>query len=231
MILQTFTYNNPNYLLMTRAYSVTSILNTKFKEMQFEGEFLDLIGKPELSGCWFIQGGTGNGKTTFTMKLCRYLSNFATIGYNSLEEGVSQALKKQLRKHNMKELGSRFKVWHKIEIPDLIAKLKQPKSPQVIVIDTVQYAFASLREIKAMIDSFPNKLFIIISHEHGKTPEGTVAVRLKQLAGVKIRIIAFVAFCMSRYLENSAGKPYVIWEEEARKFHPFLEQTNTLNIL
>lgn len=231
MILQTFTYNNPNYLLMTRAYSVTAILNTKFKEMQFEGEFLDLIGKPELSGCWFIQGGTGNGKTTFLMKLCRYLSNFATIGFNSLEEGVSHALKQQLRKHNMKELKHRFKVWHKEEIPSLITKLKQPKSPQVIVIDTVQYAFVSLREIKAMIDSFPNKLFIFVSHEEGKKPEGTTAIRLKQLASVKIRIVGYVAFCISRYHENSAGKPYIIWEEEARKFHPFLEQTNTLNIL
>ncbi|MGL5912561.1 MAG: ATP-dependent serine protease, partial [Bacteroidales bacterium] len=57
----------------TRAKSVSDILRYKPKALAFDGEWLASFGTPELSGCWLIWGGSGNGKTRFVLQLCKYL--------------------------------------------------------------------------------------------------------------------------------------------------------------
>ena len=61
---------------MKRAYSIRNVLDAKFKTLDFEGEWLDAVGQPELGGSWMIFGGTKNGKTSLAMMLARYLTRF-----------------------------------------------------------------------------------------------------------------------------------------------------------
>ena len=56
---------------MARAISVNQLLAKKRNLMPFEGVWLDIIGRPELAGSWFIYGSSGNGKTTFVLQLCK----------------------------------------------------------------------------------------------------------------------------------------------------------------
>ncbi|MCU7571192.1 hypothetical protein N4241_08765, partial [Riemerella anatipestifer] len=69
------------------AYSYADIAKRKFNTMKFEGDWLELIGEPEVSGCWIIWGLSGNGKTRFALQLAKYLTKFQKVFYNTLEEG------------------------------------------------------------------------------------------------------------------------------------------------
>ena len=46
--------------MIERAWSPTDIERAKFKELEFEGEWLKEIGKPEVTGRWVIIGPPKN---------------------------------------------------------------------------------------------------------------------------------------------------------------------------
>lgn len=77
---------------MRRAISNKNVIQAKFETAPFTGEWLASFGRPELRGAWIIYGGSGCGKTTFVMQLCKYLTTFGRVAYNSLEQGLSLSL-------------------------------------------------------------------------------------------------------------------------------------------
>lgn len=79
---------------MSRAISNKNVLAAQFETADFDGAFLASFGRPELRGVWIIWGGSGSGKTTFTLQLCKYLAGFRRVAYNSLEQGLSLSLQK-----------------------------------------------------------------------------------------------------------------------------------------
>lgn len=79
---------------MARAISNKNVLQAKFDVADFDGAFLASFGRPELRGEWLIYGGSGCGKTTFVMQLCKYLTRFRRVAYNSLEQGLSLSLQR-----------------------------------------------------------------------------------------------------------------------------------------
>ena len=199
---------------LKRAYSVDDLYKMVFKTLAFEGEWLDLIGEPELTGCWIIKGDSGNGKTTFNLQLAKYLTNFGKVAYNTIEEGARATFQRAFKKVNMKPCKGKLIVLHKEGYEELLARLRKPKSPNIIFIDSVQYFDADKRRIKAMINEFPNKLFIFISHVEGSNnkPTGSTAKAVMYDADVKITVEGFKAFPISRY---GGTVPYVIWKEGA----------------
>ena len=130
---------------MARAASVEQVLKTKFKMLPFDGEWLAALGCPELTGSWIVWGNSGNGKTRFALQLCKYLCNFGRVAYNSLEEGVSASLMKALQETNMMEARRKFIVLDKEPIGELVKRLKQQKSPNIICIDSLQYGLLEYR--------------------------------------------------------------------------------------
>ncbi len=78
---------------MGRAISNKNVLTAKFEVAEFDGAFLASFGKPELRGAWIIYGGSGSGKTSFVMQVCKYLTRFRRVAYDSLEQGLSLSLK------------------------------------------------------------------------------------------------------------------------------------------
>lgn len=197
---------------LKRAYSVDDLYKMKFKTLPFEGEWLGLIGEPELTGCWIIYGDSGNGKTTFNLQLAKYLTNFGKVAYDTIEEGAKATFQRAFTKVNMKPCKGKLIVLNKEGYDELITRLDKPKSPNIIIIDSVQYFDADKRKIKAMINRYPNKLFIFISHVEGKKPYGTTARAVEYDADVKIRVEGFKAFPISRY---GGTEPYIIWKEGA----------------
>ena len=73
---------------MGRAISNKNVLTAKFEVADFDGAFLASFGRPELRGAWIIYGGSGCGKTTFVMQVCKYLTRFRQIGRASCRERV-----------------------------------------------------------------------------------------------------------------------------------------------
>lgn len=194
-----------------RAISVNDLLNRKFKGLEFEGEWLESFGQPEITGTWLIWGNSGNGKTRFALQLAKYLSGFCKVVYNSLEEGISMSLQRAVEQVDFRKCKNNVMILDKEHIDDLIKRLAKPRSAEVVIIDSLQYTGMTYREYKTIKDRFRNKLFVFVSHAEGKMPEGRVARSVRFDANVKIWIEDYKAYPVSRY---GGGKPYVIWDNE-----------------
>jgi len=209
---------------MSRAISNKNVLAAQFETADFDGPFLASFGRPELRGAWIIWGGSGSGKTTFTLMLCKYLAGFRRVAYNSLEQGLSLSLQKAWERVEMAEAGSNIILLNKEELPELRERLRKRKSPEIIVIDSVQYLTKfyqqQFKELKA---EFPNKLFIFISQadKADKDPAGTVAKHIRYDADIKIRVEGYKAFVTTRYEDQDKGEggaDFIIWERGAADY-------------
>jgi hypothetical protein len=252
---------------MSRALSVTDVARYRPRVLPFEGEWLGSFGCPEPSGSWLIWGKSGNGKTRFALQLCRYLSQFGRVAYDSLEEGMSLTFKNAMSDVGMASAGRKFILLdkeplrregftpqyqaeqvkkylyglaydpathglaqgaaalidsaqrhrrHKVsEVTCLLERLEHQKSPDVVVIDSLQYSGMTYADYRRLRDGFRRKLFIIVSHASGSEPAGRVAAQVKFDANVKVRVEGYKAFPMSRY---GGGEPFIIWPEGAERY-------------
>jgi hypothetical protein len=204
-------------MALKRALTVSNILNKKRDLLPFDGEWLEAIGCPELRGSWLVWGGSGSGKTTFVMLLCKYLSRFGRVVYDSLEEGDSESIRMALLRTDMREVGSRVLFLDRESIVELRERLSRRNAPRVVVVDSVQYSGLSYTGYQKLLEDFPETLFILISHAEGKAPAGRTATRMRYDAMVKIRVEGYRAYCISRY-RTGEGTPITIWAEGAEKY-------------
>jgi len=204
---------------MARALSVSQVLAGKRNIIGFDGVWQQTFGDPELAGTWIIWGQSFNGKTSFTFQLCKYLCQFEKVLYNSLEEGAGRSIQLALQRNKMEEVSRKFIILESEPMSEFIERLKHKKSPNIIVIDSVQYADISYKEYKELKRLFPRKLIIFISHAEGKLPEGRLANKIRYDAMCKIRIEGFRAFVNSRYSDNNTDNNYItIYEEGASRY-------------
>lgn len=200
---------------MGQALSISKVLNVKFHTLEVDGEWSAAIGQPELTGSWMIYGAPKNGKTTFAMMLAKYLSKFVRVAYDSVEEGLSQSVQMAMERVGMKEVSGRVVLLDKEPIADLVKRLHRQKSPDVVIIDSVQFLDPSFSEYKKLKTAFPDKLFVYVSHVSGRQPEGQVAKRIWRDANVYFRIEGYRAFPVSRY---GGGGTIDIWAERAAEY-------------
>lgn len=200
------------------------IIQTNFVEIPFDGVWKEVIGTPELSGCWIIWGESANGKTAFSLQLAKYLAKFVRVAYNSLEEGISKSLRDAVAREQMTECQGRFLILDKEPLPELEERIKKHKSPSVYFIDSVQYTGLNKITAKDLVDRYPHKLFIFTSHASGKYPEGRTANAIRYHADVKIRVEGFRAFAQGRF-GGEPGKYYTIYPEGAARYWADQEAT------
>ena len=207
---------------MGRAISNKNVVNAKFETADFGGEFLASFGRPELRGTWIIYGGSGSGKTTFVMQLSKYLTRFGRVAYNSLEQGLSLSLQKAWERVEMEEVGTRIILLAKESLQDLKQRLSKKQSPDIVVIDSVQYWHGlKWSDVTSLKDEYPNKLFIFVSHERGSMPDGKLAQKIRYDSDIKIRTEGYKAFVTTRYEVpelGEGGEDFVIWEEGASRY-------------
>lgn len=202
---------------MSRAWSVTDILNKKYKVIPFTGEWYNSFSQPEANGCWFIWANSGNGKTTFTLKLCKELTQFEKVLYNSLEEGSAMTMQLAFRKAGLATVKRKLMLVCET-IDELIVRLDKPKSQNIVVLDSFQYTGLTFERYRELIKRYPRKLFIIISQADGKQPSGRTAKRVMYDASLKIWVEGYKAFSKGRYIGPNGGE-YIIWEEGAKRYH------------
>lgn len=207
---------------MGRAISNKNVLAAKFEVADFDGEFLASFGRPELRGAWIIYGGSGSGKTTFVMQVCKYLTRFRRVAYNSLEQGLSLSLQKAWERVGMQEVGNKIILLNKEQLKDLRVRLLKKQSPDVIVIDSVHYLRRfNMDQYQNLRDEFPNKLFIFVSHEKGGMPKGMMAQNIRYDSEIKIRVEGYKAFVTTRYEvaeRGEGGADFIIWEQGAQDY-------------
>lgn len=198
-----------------RAVSVDQLLKKKFIEMPFEGKWEASFGRPERSGVWIIYAMSGNGKTSFALQLAKYLSTFAKVSYDTLEEGARRSFQLAIIRESMRSVAKNFQILNREHIEDLRNRLRAHKSPHIVFIDSLQYAGFTKKEYIEFKEEFADKLFIFISHADGKNPKGALADFVRYDADVKIRIEGYKAFPTSRYGGNNE---FIIWQKGAQDY-------------
>ena len=148
--------------------------------------------------------------------LAKYLTRFCRVAYDSFEEGFCRTMQLSLIRNGMAEIGRRMILLDGEGIDDLCTRLDRQRSPEVIIIDSLQYLGITYAEYKTLKERYPKKLFIFISHMAGGKPDGATARRLERDASVVIKVEGFRAFPTGRY----GGDGYIdIWKERADTIH------------
>lgn len=209
---------------MKRLLSNCDVSKAMFDVAPFDGEWLASFGRPELRGTWTIFGTSGSGKTTFALMLCKYLSQFGRTMYDSLEQGLSRSMQIAWDRVGMSEAGRGVVFGNKVFLDDLKEKLSRPKSPQIIIIDSITAIQGFHKSDYAnLVKTFPNKLFIFIAHEKNHKAHPAVAEYVRCLSDIKVHVSGYRAFITSRFEDAEAGEggqDFVIWEEGCSKYYP-----------
>jgi hypothetical protein len=202
--------------MIKRAVSVAELTKKKFIELNLPPEFEKLLGTPERSGVWIIWGESFNGKTSFALQLAKALTTSGKVFYDTMEEGARKSFQNAIINQNMKEVKSKFLIGNCESIEELKERLIRKKSPEIIIIDSLQFSGLTKATYKAFKQQFSNKLLIFISHADGKNPYGALANFVKYDADVKIRVEGYKAMCLSRLGGDKA--PYTIWAKGAADY-------------
>lgn len=197
---------------MRRAYSPKEIAQRTYKCLEWDGEWAEAFGYPEENSTWFISGASASGKSSFVMQLARKLTEYGRVLYLSYEEGVSQSFQERVLRFNMEAKQGWFRVVTNDTLEDLTERLKKRHSAKFIIVDSFQMAYWSYPETEALVKMFPKKCFIFISQVEKGQPTGKPARRLLYLAGVKVRVVGFRAYCQGRF-NPDMGNSYIVWEE------------------
>lgn len=201
-----------------RLLSADTVLGIKFKRVEFEGEWRDLIGCPALVGVWIIWAQTSNGKTTAAMKLAKYLTDFEKVMYWSKEEGVSDSLQDAILRAKLdpKQKRKFFFVPQEETFESFKERLRDPKSPKVVFMDSLQvmaklYGSQFYYELK---EEFAHKkLFVFISQAEGQNPKGAIGDDVRYDANVKMRVERFKLTAESR-IRNSVNGAHVVVDDK-----------------
>ena len=200
---------------MARTLSAKQVLTIKFDTIRLGGGWDECVGEIETTGIWFIWGNSGNGKTSAVMSLCKELSAFGKVLYNSREEGVSLTMQNTLRRYGMGELGSRFQLAN-MSLQELDEKISQQRSPKFVVLDSFQFMGLTYKDFRAFCEKHKNKMLIFVSRTRGRQPEGRAAISAMYDASCKIWVEGYKAFSKGRFVGTTGEM--TIWDEGAKKY-------------
>lgn len=198
-----------------KALRPSQVVNKKRTIYPFTGAFFESMGCPEKIAKIFITGPSYSGKSSFTFDLCNYLTQFGAVDYNNFEEGDSQTVAEKISRHGLLEKEKLFRLLPKVPVADLQERLLKRKSAAFAVIDSVQHAELNKHGYIQLVDTLciprRGKSIIFINH----WVKNDLTKFIKHDCDIKIEVIGFVAKVLSRYGGN---KPYVVWEQGAKKY-------------
>ena len=198
-----------------RGLTPQDILNKKYTLILWQGEWRLAFKQPEICGVWFIWGNSGNGKSSFVMKLVKELSKYMDVFYNPLEENTRYSMQEHMERNGMSAAPGKV-LFLKESLEDMEARMNRPKSPQAVVIDSYQYLGLTYRQYIDFKERHPKKLIIFISHAKGSNPKGDHADSVMYDADLKIWVEGYVAHSKGRYIGETGT--YTIWEEGAAEY-------------
>lgn len=198
---------------MKRALTPRDIAAKKWKTLPWGEKWSAPFGELTENASWFIYGKSASGKSSSVMQLAKELCNYGTVLYLSYEEGVNQSFQRRMGYLKMNEVQGRFRVVCAESYEEVIARLKRPKSPKFVIVDSVQRAEWEYKQIEDLVERiFPRKCFVFVSMEHKGAPMGKPAIRTQYLADVKVHVMGYKAYCQGRAI-GEAGTYYTVWED------------------
>lgn len=210
---------------MAKTLNVKTFLTKKFDLLPFTGVWQQSFGQPCRQDSMIIYGSSGSGKTELAIQLGRYLTNFGKVAYNSIEQRDSHTLQRSLDRNQMDLVADKFQVITGAQLPELTERLRKQRSPDFIIIDSVQYLECKKDEYFEFKDEFYTKKGLIwISQVNGKPKlenmddkiKGALANSIWYDVDIQVPVAGFQAFPQKRL--NGGEEPFVINHERATKY-------------
>ncbi len=145
---------------MKRAYSPKEIAAKKWVTLPWDEKWSKPFGFPAENASWFISGASASGKSSFVMQLGKELCNYGTVLYMSYEEKINQSFQRRMGYLKMNEVQGKFRVVTEGSLEEVIARLKKPKSPKFIIIDSFQVAGWDYPQAVELMETFPSHVVV-----------------------------------------------------------------------
>jgi hypothetical protein len=202
---------------MKQTISAGQVLSVRNRTLPVSEEWRGCLGDEiARNGTVFFWGQSGNGKSSAVMSFAKMLTASGRVLYVSREEGYSLSFQNTLSRLGMAECGADLQVIDNESLETLKERLSKQRSPDFIIIDSVQVMGLSYRDFLELRKAYPRKLFVLVSQVYGKQPDGRSAMKMMYDADLKIWVEGHTAFSKGRFI-GSTGK-YVIWKEGADRY-------------
>lgn len=203
---------------MARAKTLQNVVSAKHQCFEFDGVWADTLGKPSTNGIWLIYGKEKQGKTSFALKLAEYLSRFKKVLYVSAEEGTELEFKENILRMDLDIDNRNLHFLDYLSIEELKVKLKSRKSEDIIFLDNMTIYCDEMKgsDLKGLIREYPQKLFVIMSHEERNQPFPSVSRTASKLAKRIMRVQGLAVDISGR---GSAKGTLIIDEDKAMIYH------------
>lgn len=201
--------------IKNRAFSISNLKGKKFNRLPFDGVWKNSLGNPDKAFSAIIFGNTTNGKTEFAIQWAKELCNYGKVAYNSLEQGVSETMQTAADRNFLED--GKFVLLDREPFEEMFERMRQPKSPQFLFIDSVQYTRINKNQYYEFKEFMlaKRKGVIWVSQAKGKSPKGALADDIWFDVDLKLWVHGFKMFPDGRL--NGGGEPYTIWAEKAAK--------------
>lgn len=206
--------NKPKKVRLPRTLGTKQFIDKKFQVLPFEGIYKDSFGQPEDNFSMIIYGESGNGKTEGEVIICKELTKYGNVYFNSKEQGFSKSLQDAWIRNSLDEVDGKVQLAHKEPYEKMIARLKRKQSAKIVFLDSIQHSHLTYQMWIEMRALFPKKIFILISHSEGRRPQGAAAKAIEYDVDIKVFVKDFVMYVRSRY---GGGKPFMIYEDGYRR--------------
>ncbi|ENA1803049.1 ATP-binding protein, partial [Flavobacterium psychrophilum] len=173
----------------------------------------DAFKQPQDKGVWFVWGGSGSGKSTFVMMLCKEMALLKhKVFFNLLEEETDDTdFIERVDMLEMNDVEDCF-LAKTYNYDEMIIYLKRKNSAKVVVIDSATYFFESFEQYQNFKKMFRDKIIIITGHARGNNPKFELEDRIKFDAKMKIFVNGYLALCKGRTIGPNGGR-FIIWQE------------------
>lgn len=209
---------------LPKAFTVANIINQKIKRIPFIDNWYEAFREPQDKGVWFVWGGSGSGKSTFVLMICKAMAELGLkVFLNLMEEEVDDTdFIDRINQQQMNDVQNNF-LARTYEYDNLVLYLKRKNSPKVVVIDSATYFFESFDQYKQFKRMFRDKIIIITGHANGKNPKSALEDGIMFDAKMKIFINGYLAQCKGRTIGPNGGK-FIIWQEGYENIHGSLNK-------
>ncbi|REC47849.1 MULTISPECIES: ATP-binding protein [Chryseobacterium] len=197
-----------------RAIGINAFIEKAFDTLAFDGEWKDSFGEPEKNFKMILYGGSGEGKTEFTVRFSKYLAGFGKVSYISPEQGISKSLQDAIKRNSMEEVAGKVMFLTGGTFDELLTYIKKSRS-KFIIIDSLDYMKLTVDQFKILIAKFPKKAFIIIAWAKNGSPKSQHAKDIEFMCDIKSLVESFtISLPTSRFGGN---KPFIIWKGASKK--------------
>jgi len=197
-----------------RGIGIRDFMERNFDTYPFEGEWKATFGEPEKNFKMILYGRPGNGKTEFSIKLAKYLTQWARVYYNTFEQGISKSLQDALVRNDMMDVNGRVIFGDRESFEEMCERLSHRNSPRIVIIDSRDYMNLTTQQFKTMCERFPQKAIVVICWESGGKPKGEYAKAIEFMCDIKARVYEFKVEPRSRFGGNA---PFAIWPDRPKK--------------